>query len=201
MSRSAYMSLIGLYYADNTLFSTMQLPTYTTEEDDGNGNMITIVHQYIDRDILTNNLLMECAETGVIYSDADFMKYAIGQWSAKRLHAWEKYAQVLYKDYDPFINIRRHEDRVITEDRDLANGMSVNVNAWDDSSADGVLRNKQSGTDTGTVTTTESFDLEGDSAITDAQDVARKEIELRRMYDLYDLIIKEFRRRFCILVY
>lgn len=200
-----YISLIGLYIANPDLFNALVLPTYTTEheEDDGNGNMIIVTetHYYVDPDTFKNNLLMECAELEVLYADADFMQYAIGQWSNMRLHSWEKYGRVLYEDYDPFINIRRHEVRTISQDRDLATGLTVNVNAWDDASDDGVLRNKQSGTDTGNITTTDTFDLEGDSAITDAQDVARKEIELRRAYDLCALMIKEFKQRFCLLVY
>lgn len=201
MPYRAYISVLGLYRANPDLFQYLTLPTYEKEEDDGNGGTITVTYDYLDTDALIYNLLMECAELEVIYPDADFMMDAIGAWSYMRVHTWEKYAGVLYEDYDPFINIKRHEVRVIEEDRDLASGLTVNVNAWDDSSDDGVLRNKQSGTDTGNVTTTETTDLEGDSAITDAQDVARKEIELRQKYDLYNLIIKEFKQRFCLLVY
>lgn len=205
MSRGAFISILGLYEANPNIFDDFVLPTYTTEheEDDGNGNMVIVTetHDYLDRDNFINSLLMDCAEIELIYTDADFMKFAMGVWSNKRLHTWGKYARVLYEDYNPFINIKRHETRIISQDRDLSNGLTVNVNAWDDSSDDGVLRNKQTGTDTGNVTTTENYDLEGDSAITDAQDVARKEIELRRAYDLCDLIIKEFKQRFCLLVY
>lgn len=205
MPHRDYISLIGMYIANPDLFNGLVLPTYTTEheEDDGNGNtiIVTETHYYVDPDIFKNNLLMECAELEVLYADAEFLQYAIGQWSSMRLHNWQKYARVLYEDYDPFINIRRHEVRTISQDRDLTNGLTVNVNAWDDSSNDGVLRNKQTGTDSGNITTTDTFDLEGDSAITDAQDVARKEIELRRSYDLCALMITEFKQRFCLLVY
>ena len=201
MPYRAYMSLLGLYKANSDLFSKLLLPTYTTIEEDEHGNKIIVTHDYLNKTVFIENLLMECAELEVIYADPDFMADAIGAWSSMRLHAWERYGRVLYEDYDPFVNIKRHEVRQIIEDRDLASGLTVNVNAWDDSSDDGVLRNKQSGTDTGKVTTTETFDLEGDSAITDAQDVARKEIEMREDFDLYNLIIKEFKQRFCLLVY
>ena len=40
-----------------------------------------------------------------------------------------------------------------------------------------------------------------DSAITDAQDVALKEVKLRLLDDLYRIILDEARNRFCIQVY
>lgn len=55
--------------------------------------------------------------------------------------------------------------------------------------------------DTGNVITTEHFHVEGDSAITDAQDVAVKEFKLRADYDLYRYIIQDFKKRFCLLIY
>lgn len=54
---------------------------------------------------------------------------------------------------------------------------------------------------TGTITTTEHFHVEGDSAITDAQDVLKKEMDVRIRYDLYRIILAEFKQRFCLLVY
>lgn len=201
MSRGYRISLLGLYHANPDLFAKIELPTYQTIVEDEYGNKTIVTLDYLNKNTFIDNLLAECAELEVIYPDADFMAEAIKFWSRKRKHTWDRYGKVLYEDYEPFVNIKRHEVRVIEEDRDLASGLTVNVNAWDDSSDDGQLRNKQSGTDTGKITTTETTDLEGDSAITDAQDVLRKEIEAREKYDLYNLIIKEFKQRFCLLVY
>ena len=173
----ATMSILGLYNWDNTLFNGMILPAS------------------IDRDVLVDNILMECGELEILYTNPDFMKEAIGRWSLRRLHAWTKLETVLYEDYDPFINIKRDEVRTITQERNLTG--TVKTNAYDDGT--GVQRDQT--TDTGTVTTTENFHVEGDSAITDAQDVARKEYELRIKYDLYNTIIEEFKEKFCILVY
>ena len=64
-----------------------------------------------------------------------------------------------------------------------------------------MLMKLQTTSDTGTVTTTEHFHVEGDSAITDAQDVAKKEFNLRDEYNLYNYIINDFKNRFCLLVY
>ena len=185
------LSILGLYNYNKNLFDNLVLPSQ------------------VDKTILVNNILIELAELESVYYDADFMQQAIGFWSQARLPSWEKIANVLYEEYDPFINIKRHEERTITQERDLIgtnNGTTTNnVNAWDDNSTNGVQRDKinadNTSTDKGTITTHEVYDLEGDSAITDAQDVMRKEVVVRTDYNIYQYIIKEFKNRFCLLVY
>lgn len=185
------ISLLGLYSWDNTLFDDMVLP------------------DTVHKDELIDNLLMETAEYEILYPDSAFMKMAIAAWSRKRIHTWERVSLVLYENYDPFINIKRDEVRKIIHDRDLTytnkGDTRTNENAWDDSSSDGVqtqnVKVDLTNTDKGQTITTETFHVEGDSAITDAQDVAMKEVQLRTKYDLYDYIIKDFIHRFCLMVY
>lgn len=187
----ATISLLGLYTWDDTIFDDMVLP------------------EQVDKEDLIDNLLMETAELEILYPDAEFIKQAIARWSAIRLHTWERIAKVLYEDYDPFINIKRDEERKIVHDRNLTytnkGDTKTNENAWDDRSATGVqtqlVNVDLTNTDKGQTVTTETFHVEGDSAITDAQDVAMKEVDLRNRYDLYDYIIKDFIHRFCLMVY
>lgn len=171
------LSLLGLYNWDNTIFDSMKLP------------------EALDKDELVNNLLMELAELTVLYPDSDFMKRAITSWSAIRLHSWNRIAEVLYEDYEPFINIKRDEVRTIIQEGE--GSANTKVNAWETDTPQ-----EQNSTDTNSKTkTTETFHVEGDSAITDAQDVLQKEIEARLKYDMYRIIIDEFRQRFCLLIY
>lgn len=185
MSTSVNMSIYGLYKYDDTIFDNFHLPIE------------------LDKNDFIYNLVLECAEMTLLYPDADMMKEAIGRWSSMRLHTWERVAQVLYEDYDPFINIKRDERREITQTRDLQDdGTSTDkVNAWN--SGEGTERGSttMTGTQTGDIKTVEHFHVEGDSAITDAQDVARKEIELRSKNDLYNYIINDFKNKFCLLIY
>ena len=185
MARGSRISILGLYHINPALFNGMRLPASLS--------LATFV----------DNLLMEDAELEVVYPDPEFMQDAIERWSKMRLHAWEKMETVLYEDYDPFINIKRDEVRTITEDRNLkGTGMTTGqVSAWNDDGFTDRARDNSNSTQTGTVTTTEHFHVEGDSAITDAQDVLKKEMQVRIEYDLYRLILAEFKERFCILVY
>ena len=182
---NATVSILGLYNSDNTLFDNLYLP------------------DVIDRDTLIANVLAETAELECLYPNAEFMKSAIGFWSQRRAKAWDQVARVLYEDYDPFINIKRDEVRTIVQERDLQDSSNVKLstNAYDIGTGTERDTTTQDGTNTGTITTTEHFHVEGDSAITDAQDVARKEVQLRNDYDLYNYIINDFKERFCLLLY
>lgn len=185
----ATMSLWAMYQWDKTLFDGLQVPSG------------------INKSTIVNNLIMEAAELEVLYTNPAFLKQAIAYWSDSRQRAWHMMQKVMYEEYDPFINIKRDEVRTIVQDRDLKTendgSNTLNTNAWDSTTA--VQREQQvidtTVSNTGNVTTTEHFHVEGDSAITDAQDVAVKEFKLRADYDLIRYIINDFKKRFCLLIY
>lgn len=185
MARGSRISVYGLYSWDPLIFNSITIPSNLSKET------------------LINNILMECAELEVLYPDPGFMKEAISNWSKARYHAWSEMAKVLFTEYDPFINIKRDEVRTITENRDLTGTGTTTgkVSAWNDRGFTDRAKDDSTSTQKGTVTTTETFHVEGDSAITDAQDVLRKEMDVRLEYDLYRIIIDEFKQRFCLLVY
>ena len=242
MSRGILLDIMALYNHDQTLFSAFQVPTSITWVEHGPDGDVTHTESipYTKQNIV-DNILLECAELEVVYPDSDYMKLAIGTWSTKRLYTWQRIADVLYRKYDPFVNMNRHEWRTTLENRNLSGSetpnltdretrnlagtndstVTGNVNAFNDSSANGVQRDKVTTdqdttdtgtvtsthtgtvntTDTGTVTTTDDYHIEGDSAIRDAQDIIRLETEQRLANDLIDIIIKDFKKRFCLMVY
>lgn len=181
----AKITTIGMFKLNPELFVGLHIP------------------EQIDLETLINNILRETGNLEVFYPDADFFQSAIGYWSAARLDTWKRMAAVLYEDYEPFINIKRDEVRTVVQERDLQTtaNTSDGVTAWN--SSDSVERSRQTGSsaDTGTVSTTEHFHVEGDSAITDAQDVVRNEMEVRKDFNLYNIITNEFKKEFCLLVY
>lgn len=169
----AWLSILGLYRYDNSIFDLLKLP------------------DEINKDEFIMELLADVSEFEVLYPDPEVFKVMVGNWSDTRLHTWNRIAEVLYEQYDPFINIKRDEVRTIESSGDNTNQIS----AWN--------RNDFTNRDhsTGSSLVKETLHIEGDSAITDAQDVARKEVELRSRYDLYKYIINDFKNRFCLLVY
>lgn len=185
MSRGVIAPLMAIYNYDGSIFDGLALPTQ------------------LDKDIMISTLLIETSNMSVMDTNPVILKESIRVWSQSKLRAWQKQAIVLYEDYDSFVNIKRDEVRTITQDRDLkgTNKGKVSTAAWDTSDMTGRQTNDIASTDTGTITTTEHFHLEGDSAITDAQDVAIKEVNLRADYEMYNIILQDFKKRFCIQVY
>ena len=96
----ANLSLMGMYYHDNTILDNLVIPTG------------------IDSDTLKENLLMEAAELEVLYTDFDFLKMAIGSWSKKQLPIWTELLKTTQYEYNPIWNKDGSISEVIT--RNLA---------------------------------------------------------------------------------
>ena len=91
------IDLIGMYNYDSTILDDFVIP------------------EAVDRDTLINNLLMESAELELLYSDALFLKMAVGFWSKKQLHIWEAQYDTTQYEYNPIWN----KDGEFIETRDL----------------------------------------------------------------------------------
>ena len=111
------MSLIGLYNYDDSLFDNLELP-------DG-----------MDAELVTNNILMECAELEVIYPDFAFMKTAIGTWSANEVEIWKKVREMELAEYNPIENYDRYESEVENTGRDRENNKSDVINSTSDATS------------------------------------------------------------------
>lgn len=73
----------------------------------------------IDKDILTNNILLKGADFEVMYSDPYFLQEAIGMWSSKWQRTFEKWVEALSIEYNPLENYDRKEDWSDTLNRGL----------------------------------------------------------------------------------
>ena len=73
----------------------------------------------INKDILTNNILLKGADFEVMYSDPFFLQEAIGMWSGKWQRTFEKWASALAIEYAPLENYDRKEDWSDTLNRGL----------------------------------------------------------------------------------
>ena len=98
---TATMSVLGLYNYDDTIFDNMAFPEAmtTTEKTD------TI-----------NNIILECAELEVLYTNPAFMKFAIQTWSRKELPTWVRVYNASVAEYDPIENYNRYEESTQTTD-------------------------------------------------------------------------------------
>lgn len=112
---SATLSILGLYNYDNSLFDNLVLPLG------------------IDKDDVTDNLLLELAELEVIYPSIDMMKFAIGSWSRKELPVWDKLYATTMLEYNPIHNYDRTEEVTDSETKSNKTDTSgtTNINGND----------------------------------------------------------------------
>lgn len=202
MARGELLSVLGLYQYDNTIFDEFVFPSELTKET------------------LINNILIDCAELEVLYSNPNVLKSAIGFWSQSRIKSWNDMKNVLIvEDYRPFINLERKESGYDLETRDLNSSSSANENASGNvlnkisAFNSSNLENKDSSDtssnssttsnidDTGTIRKDYEHTFEGDSAMFTKQNIIEQEMEMRLKYDLYKIIIDEFKKKFCLLIY
>ena len=95
-----WLSIMGMYEYDNTIFDGMDIPTYTDTDNN--------VH-VIDKSTVINNICLKCAELELIYSKIDTMKLAIGVWSVANQETWRKMIETQFIKYNPIWNVDADE--------------------------------------------------------------------------------------------
>lgn len=95
------LSLITMYSWDSTIFDGLTIPAQ------------------MDRDLLTDNLMLELGELELLYNDPHFMKFAIEKWSQKEVNKWQKLYDTTVLEYNPIENYNRTDTFTDTETRDL----------------------------------------------------------------------------------
>ena len=129
MSRGATMSILGLYNNDNTIFDLMAFPDgFTTEQ----------------KQIVTDNILVECSEFEFLYPNPTVAKNIIALWSHKEVPYWNRVYAASQAEYNPIENYRRNETETVED------GRTEEHSGNDVSRASGTDTNAQTGTDTNT---------------------------------------------------
>ena len=99
----AMLSILALYNWDNTLFNDLNVP------------------EGMDKNNVIYNILFECAELSLLYTDPAFMKRAIKQWSDKEQNVWNKLFATENFDYNPIWNVDGTVTETETINRDRTN--------------------------------------------------------------------------------
>ena len=188
------ISIIGLYNYDNTIFDNFSLP------------------EAVDKETLINTILSNLGELEIVYPDTNWIKQTIKYWSNANVNNWIKLYNALNTDYDM---VGRSETESQTEVRDLLNkgsgstsgstgtkqaafNSSSMVDVRGDSSS---LSSSTSNSESGKITheyVRKYYGLIGN--LTSAQ-IMEAEIEFRKKYNIYDIIMMDFKSRFCLMIY
>jgi len=181
----------------------------------------------LDLEILKNNIILECAELEVIYSAPSFFRWAVDCWAVKELPIWERMWNAIQTEYNPLENYDRIEEWEDTQnvEREAQNNSSSSGEVNDSSQTDhyvyGFNDNSQvrqsrdereartgttdnvtaSGTENTSGSGTRKGHIHGNIGVTTSQAMLEAEITLDKKLNMYDIIVHDFRNRFCILMY
>ena len=205
----ATLDIIGLYKYDSHLFDDMQLPASVTRDD--------VVHE----------ILETCAELEVLYPDWDFMKSAIGHWSAVEMATWSRVEALTLAEYNPIENYDRKESVVDTGMRNAKgsgsqkaignsttstdnldkvagyNTDSLGVNGKQTTiSAGGTTGSNESQSETSEVeNNVRQLRAHGNIGLTTVAEMMAGEMDIYPRINLINYIVESFKLRFCLLVY
>ena len=209
----ANLTLMGLYNYDDTLFNELEVPAG------------------VDKQLLIDNILMECAELEIVYSNYHFIKWAIGKWSAKEMAVWNRLKELFELEYNPIWNVDGTEEESITRALDRSTNSSGNINnassvstnttnthgvtGFDSEDYANAERDIVDGT-TGSTSNTDTSDLGtqkdletittkktrgGNIGVTMTQQMLNAEMDVRPKLNIYNYITESFKSRFCLLIY
>lgn len=214
MARGELLSVLGFYMYDDTLFDNFVIPSVITKQD----LVDRICYETAELEVLLTNPEVLKTAIGV------WSRLRLDTWNRMA-------DVLFKTNYNPFENVDRTETKTYdlastdnntrsldytdenTRDLTDTNQMeSYDSNNWQDRSKliqggtdtlthDGTITDEGDGSKTGTITTTNkglsTFYSAPDSKIK----IVKSEVELRMMYDLEDIIVQDFKKEFCLLVY
>ena len=220
----AWLSILGLYNYDNTIFDGLQLPA---PSDVHTKAEIIDNPPELDKDTLIKYICMELAELSVVYASADTMREMITVWSDVHFNEWlELYTTLLYS-YNPIWNkdgIRTHH---VEGDLHLMTGghtTSVNmdqtttntndVTGFDTADYSKDTRNTSHVTGDETdnrqklvynsqkdhADYKETDTEQGNIGVTTTQAMLKEQRDVVQ-FNLYDFICQQFKREFCVMVW
>ena len=193
----ATMSLLGLYNWNSTILDGLTAP------DD------------VDKSVLINNLLRECAELEILYPQPETLKFFVGEWSKERLPIWNRLAATLKYEYDPISNYDRHEEWTDEDEEDRreqssgsSSGEGTTQTAGFNSSGANVpeSQTESSAESSGEMQSSASRTNKrhgrayGNIGVTTTQQMIEEERRISE-FDIVHVIIQEFKKTFCLLIY
>lgn len=200
-----YLTMTAMYNYDNTLFDNLNVPPE------------------IDKNLLVNEILMQCGEFEVTYPDFDFMKMQIGMWGKKHYFTFSKWVEALAAEFNPIHNYDRYEE--FEDDKKTKD--TTKSNSKTDSKADNTSTDKTSAYDSSAfvnkdqnVLDSHIVDETGGSAETDGSENIKHKAHLYgnigvttsvamlkeftgfyKDFNIYEQIAKLFVDDFCIKIY
>lgn len=194
------LSILGIYNYDETIFAGLEVP------------------EGIDKQQVIDEILMQCAELEVLYSDFNILKRAITIWSSSNKIKWEKLYQTMIIEYNPIWNVDANitdtetisgdVKRGINRDTDTSGTNKKSVKGFNETSWAEAEKNDVSGSENELInetvdnSSTREYNQKrtGNIGVTTTQQMLQAEREIAD-FNMIDIIVQSFKYRFCILIY
>lgn len=184
----SFLSVLGLYNFDNSIFDDIILPAGIEKE--------TVIYR----------ILLDCAELEIIYPVPSILKDAITIWSRTRSMAWAKMVTALNEQYNPLHNYSMEENIFEVNDNENESNTTGNDSTYKQGfNVDSLVNTNEVDSKSKTNLTgrnTRDYDrsIKGNTIGGSFQTNITKELNLRKN-DIYQIIVAEFKKEFCVLVY
>ena len=184
----SWLSIMGMYEHDPTIFDDFNVP-------DG-----------MDKETVVNNILLNCAELELIYSNFDIMKLAIKTWSDSNQIGWNKLYQTMIVEYNPIWNV----DANIYDTEDIDSKRDIGRTGNDTKAVQGF--NSSSWANAEKIDHSENVDDDnvisreytqrrtGNIGVTTTQQMLEQEREIA-LFNMVEHITNSFKNRFCLMIY
>lgn len=176
----AMISVLGLWYSDKTILNDMVLPSQ------------------VNRDILVPELLSQCAELEILYPDAGFLRKIVEAWSKASLFKWQKLADTMDLEYDPISNYDRHEEWTNSSESNPGSIFTTAQQGYENSGFVDASRVTASGKDE--EDSEHKGRMWGNIGVTTSQQMIESERSVAN-FNIYQVIINDFKERFCLQIY
>lgn len=178
------LSILGLYNYDPAIFDGLLLP-------DG-----------MDKETAVENILTECAELSLVYTDPETVKNLISIWSRKQREVWQKLYNSTQLEYNPIYNYDRTEEWIDDETGSAqASGENIEqVQGFNNGDFTDRSKNNSTSEASSTRKNTRLGRAYGNIGVTTTQQMLDAERKTA-LYNVIDVIVSEFKARFCIMVY
>lgn len=196
----AWISILGMYKYNPEVFAGFRTP------------------KNVNRETVINDILFECAELELIYSNWETMKAAIKNWTDKEFSIWEELQKTREYEYNPIWNKDGTIKETINRDGSgsrtgnyTGSGESENIHsvkgfnsdAWSEADKDNATAEN---TNTENIKTTENEDQtlerieQGNIGVTTTQRMIQEQRDIV-IFNTIEYIKESFKKRFCIMVY
>ena len=189
----ATLTITGLYNYDNTIFDGWVFP-------DG-----------IDREKVKEAILYECSGLELTLPNPDLFKVVTSGWCRRKAHAWERALDAINAEYNPIHNYDRTETASDTESGSSGHSGEISstttektaaFNAASYANKDQITHDQDSeASATYGKSVGHTSRITGNIGVTTSQQMVSAELDLSEKLDIYQIITRDFKREFTLMVY